>query len=159
MEQLTLQPIKSIEGHVQLPGSKSLSNRVLLLAALSEGTTLVKNLLVRHSDPPLNDQSSSACGSLSYAIDMTSSPQRMPILQDSEDIRYMVGALKALGIELEERWEQCEMEVHGCGGRFPAEGGELFLGNAGTAMRCQTFPSQSTVARIAWWSSLPHRHH
>ena len=47
MEQLTLQPIKRIEGHVQLPGSKSLSNRVLLLAALSEGTTLVKNLLVR----------------------------------------------------------------------------------------------------------------
>lgn len=46
MEQLTLQPIKRIEGHVQLPGSKSLSNRVLLLAALSEGTTLVKNLLV-----------------------------------------------------------------------------------------------------------------
>ena len=47
MEQLTLQPIKRIEGHVQLPGSKSLSNRVLLLAALSEGTTLVRNLLVR----------------------------------------------------------------------------------------------------------------
>ena len=47
MEQLTLQPIKRIEGHVQLPGSKSLSNRVLLLAALSEGSTLVKNLLVR----------------------------------------------------------------------------------------------------------------
>ena len=46
MEELTLQPIKRIEGHVQLPGSKSLSNRVLLLAALSEGTTLVKNLLV-----------------------------------------------------------------------------------------------------------------
>ena len=46
LDQLTLQPIKSIEGHVQLPGSKSLSNRVLLLAALSEGTTLVKNLLV-----------------------------------------------------------------------------------------------------------------
>ena len=49
MERLTLQPIKRIEGHVQLPGSKSLSNRVLLLAALSEGTTLVKNLLVRFS--------------------------------------------------------------------------------------------------------------
>jgi hypothetical protein len=44
---LTLQPIDKIEGHVKLPGSKSLSNRILLLAALSEGTTLVKNLLVR----------------------------------------------------------------------------------------------------------------
>lgn len=47
VEQLTLQPIKRIEGLVKLPGSKSLSNRILLLAALSEGTTEVQNLLVR----------------------------------------------------------------------------------------------------------------
>jgi len=46
VEQLTVQPIKEISGHVKLPGSKSLSNRILLLAALAEGTTLVKNLLV-----------------------------------------------------------------------------------------------------------------
>lgn len=46
MEELALQPIKKIAGTVKLPGSKSLSNRILLLAALSEGTTLVKNLLV-----------------------------------------------------------------------------------------------------------------
>jgi 5-enolpyruvylshikimate-3-phosphate synthase len=46
LEQLTLQPIDKIEGHVKLPGSKSLSNRILLLAALSKGTTTVKNLLV-----------------------------------------------------------------------------------------------------------------
>lgn len=32
-------------GELVLPGSKSLSNRVLLLSALSEGTTIVKNLL------------------------------------------------------------------------------------------------------------------
>ena len=49
IEQLNLQPIKRIEGHVKLPGSKSLSNRILLLAALSEGTTEVQNLLVRPS--------------------------------------------------------------------------------------------------------------
>ena len=46
VEQLVLHPIKKIEGHVKLPGSKSLSNRILLLAALSEGTTEVQNLLV-----------------------------------------------------------------------------------------------------------------
>lgn len=33
----------------------------------------------------------------------------------------MVGALKALGVKLEERWEAGEMVVHGCGGRFPVE--------------------------------------
>jgi EPSP synthase (3-phosphoshikimate 1-carboxyvinyltransferase) len=42
-----VQPIKKISGEVRLPGSKSLSNRALLLAALAEGTTVVENLLVR----------------------------------------------------------------------------------------------------------------
>lgn len=46
VEQLTIQPIKTISGTVKLPGSKSLSNRILLLAALAEGTTVVRNLLV-----------------------------------------------------------------------------------------------------------------
>lgn len=41
--------------------------------------------------------------------------------QDSDDIRYMVGALKALGIKLEEKWEEGIMVVEGCGGRFPVE--------------------------------------
>ncbi|GLU00454.1 hypothetical protein SLE2022_178240 [Rubroshorea leprosula] len=43
--EIVLQPIREISGTVTLPGSKSLSNRVLLLAALSEGTTVVDNLL------------------------------------------------------------------------------------------------------------------
>lgn len=47
VEELTIQPVRVIEGHVKLPGSKSLSNRILLLAALAEGTTTVENILVR----------------------------------------------------------------------------------------------------------------
>lgn len=39
-EEIVLQPIKEISGTVTLPGSKSLSNRILLLAALSEVGTL-----------------------------------------------------------------------------------------------------------------------
>lgn len=46
LAELVVQPIKVIEGHVKLPGSKSLSNRILLLAALAEGTTVVENILV-----------------------------------------------------------------------------------------------------------------
>lgn len=84
---------------MRLPGSKSLSNRMLLLAALAEGTTTVDNIL------------------------------------DSDDIRYMVGALKVLGVELQEDWPNRKLIVKGCGGRFPSTGAELFLGNAGTAMR------------------------
>jgi 3-phosphoshikimate 1-carboxyvinyltransferase len=48
VKQLTLQPAASVGGQVVIPGSKSLSNRVLLLAALSKGETLVRNTL--HSD-------------------------------------------------------------------------------------------------------------
>jgi len=44
---IEIAPIRLIEGTVKLPGSKSLSNRILLLAALAEGTTNVQNLLVR----------------------------------------------------------------------------------------------------------------
>jgi 3-phosphoshikimate 1-carboxyvinyltransferase len=40
-----LNPIDHVEGVVQLPGSKSISNRVLLLAALAEGNTRITNLL------------------------------------------------------------------------------------------------------------------
>ena len=42
---LDLPPLRGAAGTVQLPGSKSISNRVLLLAGLSEGTTLVRDLL------------------------------------------------------------------------------------------------------------------
>jgi len=52
MEKITLSPITAVEGTINLPGSKSLSNRALLLAALAKGTTKVANLLdsddIRH---------------------------------------------------------------------------------------------------------------
>ena len=52
MEKITLSPITAVEGTINLPGSKSLSNRALLLAALAKGTTKVVNLLdsddIRH---------------------------------------------------------------------------------------------------------------
>jgi len=42
---LDLPPLRSAAGTVRLPGSKSISNRVLLLAGLAEGETLVHDLL------------------------------------------------------------------------------------------------------------------
>ena len=98
-EKLSLEPIKKIEGTITLPGSKSMSNRILLLAALAEGKTKVLNLL------------------------------------DSDDIRYMVGALEKLGLEITEDRKNNILEIVGCAGKIPVEGAELFLGNAGTAMR------------------------
>lgn len=101
-ETLTVTPIKSLDGTVTLPGSKSLSNRCLLLAALSEGTTRVDNLL------------------------------------DSDDIRYMLQALDQMKVPVE-RHSEDSVTVTGQNGPInspnPDEVCELFLGNAGTAMR------------------------
>ncbi|UVK79358.1 MAG: 3-phosphoshikimate 1-carboxyvinyltransferase [Sodalis sp. Ffu] len=42
---LTLEPIAHVDGTINLPGSKSVSNRVLLLASQAMGTTRLTNLL------------------------------------------------------------------------------------------------------------------
>jgi len=97
---ITLEPIKKVEGEVNLPGSKSLSNRALLLAALAEGTTTLTNLL------------------------------------ESDDTRHMLNALKLLGVRYTLSEDKMECTVIGNGGPFRCkELVELFLGNAGTAMR------------------------
>ncbi|KHT58308.1 3-phosphoshikimate 1-carboxyvinyltransferase [Alteromonas macleodii] len=100
MEQLTLDPIAKVSGEVNVPGSKSLSNRALLLAALAEGETELTNLL------------------------------------DSEDIEHMLNALTKLGVSYRLSDDKTQCVVQGNGGAFNvAEPLELFLGNAGTAMR------------------------
>lgn len=99
---LSLDPISLVSGEVVLPGSKSLSNRVLLLSLLAEGTTTVTHLL------------------------------------ESDDVRWMVEALKTLGIPFMEQRDQQKIEITGCGGFFPVNQATLFLGNAGTAMRSLT---------------------
>ncbi|WP_304335071.1 3-phosphoshikimate 1-carboxyvinyltransferase [Conchiformibius steedae] len=83
---------------VRLPGSKSISNRVLLLAALSHNPCEIRSLL--HSD----------------------------------DTQRMLEALASLGVQVETLAEN-SVRVHGCGGRFPVQQADLFLGNAGTAFR------------------------
>jgi 3-phosphoshikimate 1-carboxyvinyltransferase len=45
MKFIELEPIRRVAGTVRLPGSKSISNRVLLLAALANGRTVVRGLL------------------------------------------------------------------------------------------------------------------
>ena len=45
MESLIIQPVRALEGEVTLPGSKSISNRALLLASEAQGQTRLVNLL------------------------------------------------------------------------------------------------------------------
>lgn len=100
MNFLTLPPLQSINGEVTLPGSKSLSNRILLLAAVARGETHISNLL------------------------------------DSDDVRHMLNALKSLGVSYTLSTDKTSCTVQGRNGPLHAEDAlELFLGNAGTAMR------------------------
>ncbi|NQT19721.1 MAG: 3-phosphoshikimate 1-carboxyvinyltransferase [Planctomycetes bacterium] len=55
----------------------------------------------------------------------------------SDDTRYMSRALDRLGIEVSER-DDGTLLVEGCGGAIPIDSAELFVGNAGTAMRFLT---------------------
>ena len=91
-------PFTRAQGSIVLPGSKSISNRALLLAALSTGTTTLKNLL------------------------------------DADDTQVMRNALRQLGLTVTDKADNiCVLE--GCGGKFPIRDADLFMGNAGTAMR------------------------
>ena len=94
---LDLPPLRAAAGAIRLPGSKSISNRVLLLAGLAAGTTLIHDLL------------------------------------DSDDTRVMLDALRALGCGIAP--EGAALAVTGIGGRLAGQDAQLFLGNAGTAMR------------------------
>ena len=57
---------------------------------------------------------------------------------DADDTRYMAQALPRLGINVETRFEERRVTVHGRGGRIPAGEADLYVGNAGTAMRFLT---------------------
>ncbi|MGC0953957.1 3-phosphoshikimate 1-carboxyvinyltransferase [Pantoea agglomerans] len=99
-DSLTLQPIARVNGTVNLPGSKSVSNRALLLAALAKGTTRLTNLL------------------------------------DSDDVKHMLNALTALGVNYTLSSDRTLCEVTGNAGPLhSSQPQSLFLGNAGTAMR------------------------
>ncbi|MFZ4479983.1 MAG: bifunctional 3-phosphoshikimate 1-carboxyvinyltransferase/cytidylate kinase [Rhodoferax sp.] len=84
-------------GAIVLPGSKSISNRLLLLSALSQGTTTLHDLL------------------------------------DSDDTRVMLDALRILGCGVHQTGTT--VEIDGIGGQPRSKTAELFLGNAGTAVR------------------------
>lgn len=96
---IDLEPVMHVQGTVHLPGSKSISNRILLLAALADGTTNIHDLLA------------------------------------SDDTLVMLLALQALGV----KWDQVGTSQHYCvqgaDGAFPVRQADLFMGNAGTAIR------------------------
>ncbi|MBE0473164.1 bifunctional 3-phosphoshikimate 1-carboxyvinyltransferase/cytidylate kinase [Rhodoferax sp.] len=94
---IDLPPLQSAGGTITLPGSKSISNRVLLLAALSRGRTTIHEVL------------------------------------DSDDTRVMLAALRTLGCEISQSGHT--VVIDGLGGQPKHTQADLFMGNAGTAIR------------------------
>ena len=99
MEKLLLNRKNKINGTVELPGSKSISNRALLMAALAEGRIKLTNLL------------------------------------ESADVNRMFEGLKTLGLDVSRNLDDRTAELTGCGGPLPNGDYDLYLENAGTAVR------------------------
>lgn len=100
LDTITLQGLSQCRGEVDLPGSKSIANRALLMAALCAPGTVTE---LRH-------------------------------MLRSDDTERMLEALAALGVGVTEV-TPTTLRVQGCGGQWPAQPEQLYLGNAGTAMR------------------------
>ena len=93
---------KPIDWVVEVPGSKSMTNRALLMAALADGKTTLKGVLF------------------------------------SDDSRYFLGALKALGFAVDVDETAKVVTVVGLNGKLPVTEGEIYVGSAGTAARFLT---------------------
>jgi 3-phosphoshikimate 1-carboxyvinyltransferase len=88
-----------LDARVVVPGSKSITNRAMILAAMAQGRSVIDSVLL------------------------------------SDDTRYMTDALRVLGFIVEVDEDAHRITVGGRGGVIPANGGEIFVGGAGTAMR------------------------
>jgi 3-phosphoshikimate 1-carboxyvinyltransferase len=106
MSFLDLPEARFAEGAVRLPGSKSISNRVLLLAALAEGETLIRDTL--DSDD---------------TVRMLDALQALGISISREDGNEGGNDYRVQGIG-------GQLPLH-----FPVGEADLFLGNAGTVFR------------------------
>jgi len=97
---IEIKPVQNLQATITVPGSKSYTNRALLIAGLTDGECRLEKPLV------------------------------------SDDTKYMIRALKAFGISVQEEKEA--FIVSGKGGKLSAPGEDIFIGNAGTAMRFLT---------------------
>ncbi len=87
---------------VRVPGSKSLTNRALVIAALADGPSTLTGAL------------------------------------ESEDTQVMVKALETLGISVIHDTAAAQIQIEGCGGRFPVRQARLDVANSGTSLRFLT---------------------
>ena len=103
MTSIEIQPLStSPDVVVTVPGSKSDTNRALIIAALADGVSTLRGALF------------------------------------SDDTRYMTHALRDLGFTVDTDEAASTIRIEGLNGRVPVTSADLFVGNAGTAMRFLT---------------------
>jgi 3-phosphoshikimate 1-carboxyvinyltransferase len=107
---IEIKPVQNLHATVTIPGSKSYTNRALLIAGLTEGECRLEKPLV------------------------------------SDDTKYMIQALRAFGVPVQEEKEA--FIVSGTGGRLSVPNKDIFIGNAGTAMRFLTTLSALAPGKI-----------
>lgn len=98
---IQIEPVNNIDVTLEVPGSKSITQRALIAAALADGE-------------------SKLIGPLS-----------------SEDTSYTIGALRAMGIEIDDS-DPAQWVVKGSAGKISEPSEDIFLGNNGTATRFLT---------------------
>ncbi len=118
--EIAITPRSGLDAEVSVPGSKSCTARALIMAALSDGRTTLR-------DPA-----------------------------DCDDSDYMVGGLRALGLEV--RKTPGALEV--AGRPFRGPDAPVFLGNSGTAVRflaaaCATLDGEATLDGTARMRERP----
>ncbi len=96
----SITPVDTIDAEIQVPPSKSYTNRALIAAALADGPSTLLNA------------------------------------SQSDDSEYLIQGLQQFGVQIIRR-NNC-LEVMGSSGNLQLPSSEIFLGNAGTALRFLT---------------------
>lgn len=99
---IEIRPTGPAHGSIRPPGSKSITNRALICAALAEGDSVLTGVL------------------------------------ECDDTKVMIEALAKLGISIDHDRDAATVRMIGCGGRFPADEADLYVGNSGTTVRFLT---------------------
>jgi 3-phosphoshikimate 1-carboxyvinyltransferase len=97
---MEIRPVHRLDATVEVPGSKSYTQRALIIAALVKGRSTISRVLL------------------------------------SEDTRYLMEALRVLGIEVLTSGN--DVVIQGTGGKIQNPGQAIYLGNNGTALRFLT---------------------
>lgn len=97
---MEIKPIHHLDATVEVPGSKSYTQRALIIASLAQGRSILSHVLI------------------------------------SEDTRYLLEALRFLGISI--LTSDNDIIIQGMGGKIRHPGQAIFLGNNGTALRFLT---------------------